>query len=280
MALDPRVASLLQREFGTIKTVRDPALMNALGQIRAEMSSRGMGAGTPRVHAVDKRCATEYLERSAEYLERALRRLTELREPWTESLRSDVEALLRSELMQDWNWLVGVRDNDLGADLKDHNTGQITAAQNTAIRRIEEELAFRVLREEARKIPLSDLLAAPRYAGVARHWEMANGYAAQSPYSDSEATREAVLALEALARLAVGDGTVTLGAAIQMLRARTDDAGRHLLSSIEKIWNFSNTAPSIRHGGGSGDPVSTPEAQFVVGATREALRFLMAFDLD
>jgi len=280
MSLDPRLSGLLQREFATIRTVRDPALLHALAQIREEMSTGGMGHGTPLLHAIDKRCATEYLERGTEYLERVIRRLTELRQPWTESVRADVESLLRAQMANDWDWLVGVGNEQLGGPLREHGTGRISAAQTTALRRIEEELAFRVLREEKRRLPIADLLSPPRYTDVRQHWELAQENADRSPPADREAAREAILALEALGRLVVGDQTATLGNALQELRARTDDAGRHLLVSIERIWAFTNTAPSVRHGGGSGDPVTQPEAQFVVGVTREAIRLLLTLDLN
>jgi hypothetical protein len=278
MTLDPRVPELLRRECATIRSVRDPALKHALAQIKGEMTGSGI-TGSRMVIAVDKRCATELLDRDTEYLDRVLRRLSELREPWTETLRTEIEALLTAELMHDWNWLIGIRENEVGSRLRDHNSGQIKEALDTALRGNEDELAFRVLREERRRLPIAELLAAPRYAAVAGHWELANEYAGQSPPADSAAAREALLALEALARLTVDDATATLGDALKDLRPRMDDAGQQLLSSIEKIWNFSNIAPSIRHGGGSGDPVTQPEAHFVVGVTREAIRFLLTLDL-
>jgi hypothetical protein len=232
------------------------------------------------VTAIDKRCAQEYRERSAEYLTKALNRLSDLRQPWTEALRSDVQALLLAELAKDWEWLIPFRDREVGERLKDHNTGQISAARDTSHRLAEEELSFLVLREERRKLPLSDLLAAPRYEAVLRHWVAANVAIAKVPIEAAEVTREAVFALEALARLVTGNPTATLGQALQELRAGTDDAGRHILAAIEKIWNFSNTAPSTRHGGGAGDPVSTPEAQFTLGVTGEGIRFLLVLDLS
>lgn len=280
MSLDPRVSGLLQREFATIRTVRDPALVYALAEIRERAGMQGgAGHGTGLVHVIDKRCATEFLERGADYMECALRRLAELREPWTEGVRSVVEGLVRPALANDWNWLIGVRNDRLGSPLKEQSTGQIDAAQNTVLRRIEAEFAFRVLREERRRLPIADLLSPPRYTAVLQHWELAHEYADGSPSADKEAAREALLALEALGRLVVDDGAATLGDVVKALRDRTDDAGRLLLTSIEKIWAFTNVAPSVRHGGGPGDPVTQPEAQYVVGVTREAIRFLLTFDL-
>jgi hypothetical protein len=63
-----------------------------------------------------------------------------------------------------------------------------------------------------------------------------------------------------------------------MLMQRSDDAGRHLLGSVEKIWNFCNVAPSVRHGGGAGDTVTAPESQFTLEVAEAVLRFLLVGD--
>ena len=274
MTLDPRVADLLHKEFEAVRTVRNPALRYALTDLQ-----QGTGAGSALVSKVDTRSAGDYLERAMDYLDRSLRRLTELREPWTEGLRADVESLLHRELEQDWTWLVNLRDEKLTPRLKDQGQGQLTTAKTAAFARIEVELGFCVLREEKRRLPVAELLTAPRYAAVRRSWEQANQYADRSPPADEEAAREAMLALEALAKLVIDDDSATLGRAINVMRSSADAAGRHLLPSIEKIWSFTNTAPHVRHGGGSGDPITTPEAQYVVGVTREAIRLLLVFDL-
>jgi hypothetical protein len=279
MTLDPRVADLLRREFETIRGVRNPRLQRIILGDESEATKLGARNGSRFAIVVDGRCGEEFMLRGKGYLERAVQRLTELREPWTEALRRDVERLLREELEKDWNWLISFRDRRLGAQLKGYGMDELSDARTTALRRVEEELGFRVLREEKRRLPIGELLASPRYAEVRRHWEQANEYADRTPPADKEAAREAILALEALAKLAVDDPTATLGDAIKKLNPRADDAGRLLFSSIEKIWAFSNQAPSVRHGGGSGDPINTPEAQYVVGVTREAIRLLLNFDL-
>ena len=70
----------------------------------------------------------------------------------------------------------------------------------------------------------------------------------------------------------------TLGDCLKDLRTQTDDPGRRLLDCIEKAWNFSNAAPSTRHGGGLGDPITVAEAQFTVGVAEHGLRLLLTYD--
>jgi hypothetical protein len=279
MGLDPGVADLLRREFETIRGVRNPRLQRVILGVESEATKLGARNGSRFAIAVDERCGVEFMLRGKGYLERTVQRLTELREPWTEGLRRDVELLLRQELEKDWTWMLAFRDARLGPKLKDYGTGDLTNAKTTAIRRIEEELGFRVLRQEKRKLPLAELLAAPRYADVRQHWELANEYAERTPPADKEAAREAVFAVEALARLVVVDPDATLGKAIKLLNKRTDDAGRRLFASIEQVWAFSNQARSLRHGGGAGDEVTSPEAQYVVGVAGNAIRLLLVFDL-
>ena len=87
-----------------------------------------------------------------------------------------------------------------------------------------------------------------------------------------------ILAVEALARLATGEPTKTLGECLKILSRDTDDAGRRLLESVGEVWNFTNVTPSLRHGGGKGDAVTAPEAQFLVGVAESALRLLLVYD--
>ncbi|HEY4320114.1 MAG TPA: hypothetical protein VGM77_02960 [Gemmatimonadales bacterium] len=190
-----------------------------------------------------------------------------------------MQAFLQSELVTDGNWLIELRDSMVGERQKQQGTGEITSAQDIARRLIEEDLTFQVLREERRRLPISDLLSPPRYQAVWRHFDAATAAFQQTPALTTETARESVFAIEALARLVVGKPSATLGDALQSFRVRTDDAGRHLIGLIERIWHFTNSAPSTRHGGGSGDDVSPPEAQFVLGVTEDSLRFLLALDI-
>lgn len=276
--LHPRLQALLQREFVTIKGERTAIAMQAVQRVKAEYAARGTGRGTPVAFAIDAELAAEYRWRADAYLARVLQRMSELGEPWSDQRRIDALALIKSELATDWNWIMGVRRQQLGDALASHSTLQIDAAKGTSDRRIEEELEARVLREERHRLPLCDLLSAPRYEGALNHWRSARMATEAVPAKDADAAREAVHAVEAVARLAAGGSAKTLGDCLKDLRGRTDDAGRRLLECVEEIWNFANVAPSVRHGGRTGDPVQPPEARFVVGVAEQALRLLLTYD--
>jgi len=101
-----------------------------------------------------------------------------------------------------------------------------------------------------------------------------------SPPAATEAAREAVLAIETLAKLVAGDPNATLGSALKLLKKeRVDVAAGLLLGGLEKLWAFSNQVPGLRHGGVSGDPVTAPEAVFVLRTAEGALRYLLSLDL-
>ena len=278
MSLDPRLQSLLQREFATIKLAAEPEFLRSLRHVGNEFS-RGTVHQTDLVRRVDRECADLYSVLGHAYLARLLQRATELGEPWTPELQAESSALLRTQLTNDWNWLTRVRDNSLPEPLRPESTGQITHAQNVAFRQIEEELEARVLRQDRRQLPLLELLKPPRYEPVRRHFMAAHEAAVVAARGgEQDVARESIFAVEALARLATNEPAKTLGGCLRVLEQRTDDAGRRLLRSVEEIWNFSNVAASVRHGGGSGDNVTAPEAQYVLGVTDAALRLLLVYD--
>jgi hypothetical protein len=277
-AIDVRLKSLLQREFVTIKLAREPAFFERMRVVKDDFARRNVLGSTLFVFAVSQVCADMYETLAASYLERLLKRVDELGEPWTVDLCADSIALLSGQLTNDWNWIVGMRDKTAGERLRDQTTGQITHAQNISIRLIEEELEARVLRQDRRRLPLPELLRPTRYEFVLSHLLSAYAAAAAPTPSGQDVAREAIHAVEALARLVTHEPTKTLGDCLRILMARSDDAGRQLLGSVEKIWAFCNVAPSVRHGGGTGDTVTAPESQYTLGVAEAALRFLLVQD--
>src|SRR5581483_4724436 len=177
-------------------------------------------------------------------------------------------ALLQERLSEDWNTIATIRENRAGPNAP--QTGLLPEANDVADREIAEELEMRVLRQERQQLPLADLLAPPRYDAVRVAWQAARRALDQSPSADDETVRQAIGAVEGLARLAANEPTKTLGDCLKVLGREKDDAGRRLLESIEKVYAYTNVVASGRHGGGPGDPPQPPEARYVLEVAEAA----------
>ncbi len=119
-------------------------------------------------------------------------------------------------------------------------------------------------------------LTGARYAGVKAHldkaWEF---HLADAPDYENSA-KEAVTALESMARIVAGAGA-TLGEALAKLR----NAGRlhpALAKSLEGVWGYTNAAPGVRHGGTTPPSTLPSEAQLVVNLAAGAILYLVELD--
>lgn len=125
--------------------------------------------------------------------------------------------------------------------------------------------------------PLSALLATPRYDGVAAHWNRAHEYA-HGPHRDlANAAKEAICAVEALARVVTGRHSDTLGELIKVLKG-SYGLNPAIAKSLEGVWGFTNTWPGIRHGAPVANDLSKDDARFVLDSSDAAIRLLLAID--
>jgi hypothetical protein len=121
------------------------------------------------------------------------------------------------------------------------------------------------------------LLAAPRYAGPAEHWRKAEAFAQGSTRDLANAAKEAVCAVEGLAKIVTGEHTLSLGELIKELTSRFNIDGA-LAKSLSSLWGFASNSPGVRHGGARTATIGDREAQFVLESSAAAIRLLLALD--
>jgi hypothetical protein len=111
--------------------------------------------------------------------------------------------------------------------------------------------------------------------GADEHLRKSQAFLLGDPPDLANAAKEAVSALESVARHRCGAESATLGECLKQLR---DQKRLHpaLAQTLEKVWGFVNQSPGIRHGGTVGPNVTHAEAAFVVRACEAGIELLVA----
>lgn len=120
-------------------------------------------------------------------------------------------------------------------------------------------------------------LAGARYAGPMMHWVEAKRLLADEERDAAGAVHEAVSAVEGMARLILGDPTITLGQALHTVR-QAGVLHPALAKCIEGVWGYSSSVPGIRHGAAPPVAVLNREAKFAVETCEAALQMLIEID--
>lgn len=225
--------------------------------------------------AVDLEAAREYDLRAKQWIELAKRVLDEAGFAWTTARAAEVESFLASELIADSNELVGlIRSRTQGRG--NARMTELDSATQRVRAEIPHQLDLLVLAQDRNRVPVAEQLLAPRYAAVRAAWSKALDLldAPQPDYSN--AAKDAVGAVEQLARLVVGEPAATLGDAIKALRG----SGRvepPLLKGIEEIWGWASDTPSVRHGA-SAVQLDSVKARYIVDQATAAIALLLSLD--
>jgi len=133
----------------------------------------------------------------------------------------------------------------------------------------------RMLGHEGSKVGLDHALGAPRYSGVRAHLSKSQQFLIQDPPDLANSAKEAICAVEALARLACNDQTATLGDLIKVLKSKhgLDPA---LVKALEGVWGYTSNAPAVRHGGTAALDVA--QAQVILDLARSSIVYLLRAD--
>jgi len=260
------------------------------GLIRAERSRRRIPAAmamaqvaeeVPAGHsyrpiALDRKAAHEYEARAKYALTVAVRAVNEAALAWTSERATEVSQLLQTELVFDWDELVDLlRKKDRGG--KGPRIDELEAAKNRCQSESAHELSLLVYSQDRSRIPVAEQLSAPRYQAVLPAWHKAHTLADQSAPDYPNAAKEAVNAVEQLARIVTGKPTATLGDAIKDLRT-TGRVQAPLLKGIEELWGWTSGTPGVRHGSSNMLIVDAPTAGYILAQADAALSLLLAAD--
>jgi hypothetical protein len=124
-------------------------------------------------------------------------------------------------------------------------------------------------------IDVRSMLKAPRYDAAAGH--LARTFDAANDEDALEAAREAIHALEALAKLVAGTPSGTFADAVKAL-VRQERLHARLGDALEKVWAFANQQPGLRHGGASAPVIEGYEATFAINVAASAMLHLLELD--
>ena len=124
---------------------------------------------------------------------------------------------------------------------------------------------------------ISSLLSAPRYAGPAEHWKKSADFARGDQRDLPNAAKEAICAVEGLARIITGAHSDTLGDLIKKLKT-SHNVNAAMAKTLEGLWGFTSNSPGVRHGGATPATIDDNEARYVVDGCEAALRFLLTLD--
>jgi len=124
---------------------------------------------------------------------------------------------------------------------------------------------------------VQDKLSAPRYSAANAHFSKAVSYIAGPSPDWANAAKEAISAVESLAKVITGRANDTLGDSIKHLRSG-GKLPTPMDKMIEGLWGFASSAPGIRHGGTTPPAVTEAEATFMVNSSASTILYLLDID--
>ncbi len=154
---------------------------------------------------------------------------------------------------------------------------QLEGAQNRVHVEFGHELDLLVFAEDRSRIPVREQLAAPRYSAVLTAWHKSRAHVDGTPPDYVNAAREAVAAVEQLARIVTGKPTATLGDAIKELRGSARIQAP-LLKGIEEIWGWASNTAGVRHGAAPTLTVDASTGRYIIAQSDAALALLLSID--
>ena len=121
------------------------------------------------------------------------------------------------------------------------------------------------------------LLSAPRYDGPSMHWQKARDFSESDQPDYANAAKEAICAVEGLARIITVRHTDTLGELIKELK-RNHSVNPAMAKTLEGLWGFTSNEPGVRHGSPGPATIGASEARYVLDSSEAAIRFLLTLD--
>lgn len=271
--MDPRLDTIIRGLIGAGRSRRKTATARAMAK-----ATEGIPLGHSYLPiAVDQEAAREYDSRAKQWIALVTRAVTGAGFTWTSDRAIEVGHLLRTELLVDWEELIGLIRSKTKAR-GDGRMQELDAANDRVQAEFPHELDLLVLAQDRSRVPIDEQLAAPRYAAVCLAWKKATDLLNASQPDFPNAAKDAVAAVEQLARVVTAMPSATLGDAIKVLRG----SGRiqaPLLKGIEEIWGWASDTPSVRHGASATLVVDGTAARYIAAQSEAAIALLLSTDL-
>lgn len=269
--VDEKLESLLR---GAIQNRRSRRQKSTDETMRAVTQEFATAVGHGRYPLVlDEKAAAEMETRVDLWLEIARTIFSESDLAWTATSAEEVKDLIKEELSVDLEELK-MRLKGKASTLMKERLNELTKAVSRAHSEVDNRLDQAVYSQDQSRVPLLERLRAPRYSAIAESVKKSRAFLAIESTDDANAAKEAVGAVEQLARLVTGLPTATLGGCIKNLKS----SGRvqpPLLKGFEEIWGWASGEDGVRHGTGDVDAASV---RLVVAQAEAILAFLLELD--
>lgn len=274
--MDEELTKILRDAISVSRSGRQRSTGEALMAITQDFTRKqALGHGRYPVE-LDSAAARELEARADEWFDISRTVLVEGGLGWTKSVAVEMESLLRGEVTRDWEELYG-RIQQKETAMTKTRVAELVAAQDRANVKLKSQLDRAVLAQDRSTLSNDQLLASPRYVSIQRARNKARDFLAAEPPDLANGTKEAVAAVEQLARLVIGQPKKTLGEAIKVLR-QDHDVPPPILKGLEELWGWASTTEGVRHGAGELSTRDRALARYIVAQCDAALAYLATLD--
>lgn len=224
--------------------------------------------------AHEQNCCEEVYSRARDWLAIYSRILSNLGIRWDEENSEEIIRRIKQELEKD--------KTEISDILKSYTLGWssetvIQTAQSSAHEELNNEVALLRLGERQYLLSLQSQLSAPRYSPVLEHWSKARNFFENGPLDFKNASKEAISAVEALAKLVTNQPKATLGEAVKKLNPLIHPA---LGKAITAIWGYASDASGVRHGGTALSNVAEEDAGLILESCELLIKYLLSKDVQ
>ena len=272
--MDERLKAIVRARIQSERNRREIPAREALGAVQRAFSEKSALGSSRYPLYLDAEAAKEYDLRTERWLEVVSDAMRVAAVMWTEQAAKEVQHLIQQELAADWEQLIEMLRR-FAHPLKPAMS-DLDRAKDRASGTVSHKLDLLVYAQDRSRIPLAELLTAPRYAAILAALRKARQLLDAATPDYSNAAKEAVGAVEQLARLVTAKPTATLGDCIKDLRA-TGRIEPPLLKGIEETWGWSSNTPGVRHG--TDLAADAPTSRYIVAQSEAALALLLSVDV-
>src|SRR2546426_4313679 len=218
--LDEKLSAIIRGLVGVERRRRITAIAVAIGVVRDEFTRRNALANGRLPVEIEKVCAAELEHRAKTWLSISRRAFEESFTRWTAASADTLRQLLRAEIRSDWDALLETYREAVTPHGHDGSRrfGALDEAQGRIETELPNELQLLVLGEDRSRVPVTEQLMTPRYVAVRASWDRATSNARTTGDERVQAIRDAIGAVEQLARIVTDAPTKTLGACLDLLK--------------------------------------------------------------
>jgi len=276
MPLAPELVSIAERLLASMLDKRNERLHAELYR-RQDDAVRGGRQGMGYYAQEQKDSCVREIKERIDAIWLAYRQvITDASVPWTDDLRHDVLERIRALIEQDVPYVEEMARSVIvlyghGFEVFLHD------AKKGMLERITAEIDLFGVKHRPIGAGVILQLQAQPYSGPRQHWIEAQAALRSSPPRFTHAAREAVHAVEGMAKIVAESPNDTLGGCIAVLRKRgVLDAPT--AKTLDALWGLVNTIQGIRHGAREVQYLTQARAEHIVGLAEAALKLLLSLD--